>query len=477
MSSVTETTKTLNAKKSMIYPTTADKNTRYEVNEMASGWEESVESSSYGVARFGIDLPEGWTAHLHPEGAVYYVNAKLRTVTNTHIQDGVQYQRLCDAISEIQNTISNLEWPLPPDYEIHLQLDTDSDKCGYYVVDHDKQLEFWFEDVHSFKDLDLWRVSSRANLNYKLQEHYWCHVEYYPHRSVSKRLRLELFSFLRYCKTDILTSMVSTYPYEPELCEELIKSIDLPDEACDNTFYTCAIARIWRGIALHKFQHYYGETYARLNLDKRRLMEEPKPNSLLIKLGFLMLFNMPQSLQNDLELLYLDGLVLAKNWRRFSLKIHKMWKMACLQSMFLIISNGILLITGRTFLSIYPGLASLAFAATGLYSGFNLLEHYNEAENYSSETALSHLHKWLFRGYAKLAFVYALPKALVGWSIILLTTEVLGLAFEKTNFYLIYILGALLALATIIHCLRKLISWITNIAHGKKSASRGCSNV
>lgn len=75
---------------------------------------------------------------------------------------------------------------------------------------------------------------------------------------------------------------------------------------------------------------------------------------------------------------------------------------------------------------------------------------------------------WAGVGFAKLAAVFALPKALVGWSIILLTTEVLGLAFEKTNFGLVYVLGAMVALGMIIYFLQVFISWVINIISYRK---------
>lgn len=110
-------------------------------------------------------MPEGWTAHLHPEGAIYYVNTKLRLVTNTPVHDAAKFEQLCGAIAAIQNIISDFQWTLPQDYEIQLQLDTDSSKCGYYAVDHDRQIEFWFEDVESCEHLEIDRVSSRENLS------------------------------------------------------------------------------------------------------------------------------------------------------------------------------------------------------------------------------------------------------------------------------------------------------------------------
>ena len=80
-------------------------------------------------------------------------------------------------------------------------------------------------------------------------------------------------------------------------------------------------------------------------------------------------------------------------------------------------------------------------------------------------------------GFAKLAAVFALPMALVGWSIIFLATEILGLAFEKTNFGLVYVLGALLTLGVIVFFFYQMFRWFTSIFLGDKAVEEDGSNV
>ena len=80
-------------------------------------------------------------------------------------------------------------------------------------------------------------------------------------------------------------------------------------------------------------------------------------------------------------------------------------------------------------------------------------------------------------GFAKLAAVFALPKALVGWSIIFLATEILGLAFEKTNFGLAYVLGALLALGVIVFFFYQMVRWFTSFFLGDKAVQEDGFNV
>ena len=80
-------------------------------------------------------------------------------------------------------------------------------------------------------------------------------------------------------------------------------------------------------------------------------------------------------------------------------------------------------------------------------------------------------------GFAKLAAIFALPKALVGWSIIFLATEILGLAFEKTNFGLVYVLGTLLALGVIVFFFYQMFRLFTSFFLGDKAVQEDGFNV
>lgn len=84
-------------------------------------------------------------------------------------------------------------------------------------------------------------------------------------------------------------------------------------------------------LALHRFQNYYGETYARLCLDEQRLGLRSDKMGNFLKLGYAILFNMPESIHDDLKLLFNDNMLYAKHWVTFAGKIREMWKTTCLQ--------------------------------------------------------------------------------------------------------------------------------------------------
>lgn len=62
-----------------------------------------------------------------------------------------------------------LEKPLPQRSEIFIQLENDdidleSCKCNYYIVDHDTRTEFWLHPTDSYA-LGLGRVTSEFHLS------------------------------------------------------------------------------------------------------------------------------------------------------------------------------------------------------------------------------------------------------------------------------------------------------------------------
>lgn len=145
--------------------------------------------------------PEQWQIYVNPEGARYYVNATLGMVTDTAIHQAILFEGVMKAFHELKTMEACATTPASQNTEIFVQLQGDEavacKKCNYYIVDHDKQTEFWYHsmDVSQFGICD---ATSESHVGLALQEQYWVHTEYYPHRPVSKYLRDELVGILRH---------------------------------------------------------------------------------------------------------------------------------------------------------------------------------------------------------------------------------------------------------------------------------------
>ncbi|KAI0076092.1 hypothetical protein K474DRAFT_1598760 [Panus rudis PR-1116 ss-1] len=380
------------AEASILRPSHAARNRRYDTNKTT---------------------PPEWIRHIHPEGAPYYVHSILHITTDTNIENAEYYNRIGEAISEVGSLLDATGLKLPQDYEIVLQWDALSCKCDYYMVNHDNQTEFWLSEQHS-EDLDIASAASWRHAGHALTEHYWTHIEYFPHRPVRKHLRLELVAILRHARIDQMTSHDSTFPYSAVHCAELLKTIGVE--------------------ASHRFQNYYGEEYARLGRDQRRLNKTSWDRTLPMQVCSILLFRFPEQLAGELDNLFVDNLVYSIHWETFATKMLREWQNQLLHAGMLAIANAILLHHNGGPVASYSGLASLLVAVGGCYASFTLKQRYDGSEIHTAAVA-EHLNDIKSRtlGFEPAAALFCLPKALVAWSIILLTIEVTGMAFDRVG--------------------------------------------
>lgn len=101
--------------------------------------------------------------HIHPEGAPYYVNAKLKVVTDSNIREEDVYNLLSRGITHFWKMSHALQTPLSSSCELYIRAESDDECCSYYVVDHDSQTEFWLQQAES-EDLGFYRVASETHL-------------------------------------------------------------------------------------------------------------------------------------------------------------------------------------------------------------------------------------------------------------------------------------------------------------------------
>lgn len=169
-----------------------------------------------------ISVPQSilspWVRHTHPEGAIYYHNAILNIVTDSQMECRSIFDKVTAAAKAVDQLASNYQGKLPHSSELYITAGDDSDSpCGYYLVDHDTQTEFWLGNVNT-ADMGFQQISSLSHLSelsippikisgktnhtgateHALQEQYWTHIEYFPHQPVSQELRGELAAVLRH---------------------------------------------------------------------------------------------------------------------------------------------------------------------------------------------------------------------------------------------------------------------------------------
>jgi hypothetical protein len=107
-------------------------------------------------------LPSNWSAHVHPEGKLYFAfTGTLRVVTEDYMYQSAVLERVCAWILYIEARLSEKKVQISS--EIELFVKTDASNCDYYFVDHAKRSQVWL-DICSTQDLGLPPVVSPSHL-------------------------------------------------------------------------------------------------------------------------------------------------------------------------------------------------------------------------------------------------------------------------------------------------------------------------
>jgi len=396
-------------------------------------------------------LPEGWTEHVNPEGARYYVKitGSLCIVTDVSLRNENICEKLKTAVSRIFSLVEAIEFKLPKDCELYIHVKEESVACSYYFIDHTSRTEFWLQNIDSSA---LWMppLASVGHLKLVLREHYWTHVEYFPHRPVAPRHCQELVDILRHAVIDQLTSESSTFPYGADQCTKFLNLID--GRAADSPYMTGVIARLWVTISQHRFSHYHGEEHARLGRFQRRLEQSPEPRSIIVSLCAKLLFRVPEKITEELDMLFIDRMAYAMHWQKFMHAQKCTWRESSYLSSGLIVANAGLTSLCRGDIAQCFGLTATAVSLGALASSVGLLHRYAQGEEMNAATAAQHLSEveHFELGFKPIAIIYSLPRALLFWSLFLFALNILVMAVDIPGLLIKVVVTALLATASVV---------------------------
>ncbi|KAJ7797588.1 hypothetical protein B0H14DRAFT_3547673, partial [Mycena olivaceomarginata] len=123
-------------------------------------------------------LPPHWSAHIHPEGHLYFCReGSFRVVTEAYLYRPQTFDKVTRWIKEIEDLMADKEFPVSDQLELFIKIEDED--CAYYLVDHATQAESWLETI-DMDNLGLPPVLSISQLNILCEELYWSHVEHFP---------------------------------------------------------------------------------------------------------------------------------------------------------------------------------------------------------------------------------------------------------------------------------------------------------
>ncbi|KIK46978.1 hypothetical protein CY34DRAFT_799826 [Suillus luteus UH-Slu-Lm8-n1] len=385
-----------------------------------------------------MNVPQGWTALVHPEGARYFVNQEKRTFTDLNICepdicDDIEYymQYLLD---ELQRTIEEGNLTLNME-QVDLVVEPktfggDLVICCYYFANHRDRCLFWLDDFNP-KDIisECKGVQSLSHIRLAIEAQYWRHWDYFPSLCpVTKDIVNELKDMLIHATCDHLTSLQSSAAFDAtELKDHLsvVDSITVPSTPADQSIRrghaAIVIGRIMYTFTHNHFVNYHGEDCVRLMFEQSVHGWQYKPSPIMVILAPLLFFD-PVAQVQELHKIFVDEVACTARWNVFCSKFKGQLQDSNLLATVLLNANvGFLAINtvdkgGRDAIQM-ASYMSLVTSLGSIVLGLFFVSHdRTSGSNTATEAAvfLGRLHDRK-HGMEKLAIFYSLPKALLLW--------------------------------------------------------------
>ncbi|KAG2753247.1 hypothetical protein P692DRAFT_20871015 [Suillus brevipes Sb2] len=285
----------------------------------------NIEMTQIDLARH--DVRGDWGECIHPSGAVYYYNARVKTYTETNLRaySDEQLQRLGSWIDASRAKIDRENWFLV----VEPILVRGMEIYTYYYVVPENRIITWIERVNGY--LLFQECTMAWHWNHKrleLEAQYWKHVEYFPHGIDVHLPEVRALRVQLNCKpTEALAieqstaaSIFWTLDQMKEMAAELATAEELVGHTGTMGEHGIAIyGKISHMLRHHEYLNHHGQPEARLmrthSLAKRRKDSENFP--FMAGAGIAMLW-IPIVVLKRLKNIYVDGVVNGINIKGFT---------------------------------------------------------------------------------------------------------------------------------------------------------------
>lgn len=171
----------------------------------------------------------GWEPLTHPSGALFFYQPYRRVFTDVDVRDPETAAKMSKAAEKAYEEAWNAGIALLPSVELALEFMLgDSNTIGYYFVDHDKRVIFWFEahkSIHLM--LDVRGVERKSHVRYALESEYWGHISLFPNkRCLPEDIVVRLKELLIYAQTEYIDLGTSLSPFASDQIESMLGLID-----------------------------------------------------------------------------------------------------------------------------------------------------------------------------------------------------------------------------------------------------------
>ncbi|KAG1869998.1 hypothetical protein F4604DRAFT_876837 [Suillus subluteus] len=388
-----------------------------------------------------MNVPQGWTAFVHPEGARYFVNQETRTFTEMNvcepdICDDIEYfmQYLLD---ELEQAIGEGGLSLMKEVDLVVEpkcFDGESVVCCYYFANHRDRCLFWLDDFNPEHIISECKgIRSSSHLWFAIEAQYWRHWDYFPSLCpVTESIVNELKDMLIHATCDHLTSLGSSAAFDAIEIKDHLSVVDkikirptpptpTTPQSMRRGHAAIVIGRIMYTLTHNHFVNYHGEDCARLNFEQSVHGWTYKPSPLMVILAPLLFFD-PVAQVQELHKIFVDEVAHTARWNAFCSNFKGQLQDSNLLATVLLNANvGFLAINtvdrgGRDAIQL-ASYMSLVTSLGSIVLGLFFVSHSRTSgQNTAMEAAvfLGKLHN-RNHGLERLAIIYSLPKALLMW--------------------------------------------------------------
>ncbi|KAG2041254.1 hypothetical protein BDR03DRAFT_1007580 [Suillus americanus] len=388
------------------------------------------------------NLPVGWTAHVHPEGARYFLHAQTRTYTESDVcspevlNDIVYFSnylhgelRLAIDTKKIDIDYDDVELVLEPKKAMCADI-----ICCYYFVNPAERCLFWLDEYDAEDMLGECRgVTALSHKRLAVQAQYWCvslpkkHWEMFPNLCpVAQDILDELKELMLHATCDHLTTTRSAAALSADELKqyfEIVKWIRV-NSTGDRAHAVVIIGRLMQTFCRNQYLNFHGQPCARLSVDQTVRGWSYKP-SIYMTIFAPLLCMAPVAHVRSLHTSFVDDLASTSEWKIFITRLNgQLQNLNLLGTVLLGANVGFLAIqsvdsgTGRspTQIASYMSLV-LSFGSIALGLTFITLDLTGRDRGSEASRFLQRMNDGK-HGLEKLAIIYSLPYALLMWSML-----------------------------------------------------------
>ncbi|TCD59975.1 hypothetical protein EIP91_010954 [Steccherinum ochraceum] len=346
------------------------------------------------------DVPEGWIACQHPEGALYFTDKHRRIYTDAYLCDTRIHAQVESCIELLQAKLVEDVFTPPSSVDLVIEppaADSDPLTWYYYFANHNSRALFWLEDYELSTADEL-----SGEPSHELEYLYW------------------------YDGFDQLTSRTSTACFSVADLQVMLSSVKEAKKLGPNEYSVAVLARLHLLFVHPRFLNYHGERGARLERNQSVHGSTKRPRTFFIALIAPLLLNVPYFHLYSLEKVWVDETITHLPWRKFTQELKVEWRIALICALILLVTNIMFLVIPPANLSLLASgyvpyrilrYASVVFLLGSILTGLSLSQRYTGQDTVTVETAVNFLYSRSHRtrGVEPLAVLHALPYGLMLW--------------------------------------------------------------